>query len=87
MRTDFQAIVFPQHSMSPTRKEQMRDGWKLEWRYDHLLTGVDVGMSMPRRLNPGPWISQVSFAAPVSLFLFFFPLFLLTTVKGGQYTP
>ncbi len=87
MRTDFQVIDFPQHSMSPTRKEQIRDGWKLEWRYDHLLTGVDVGMSMPRRLNPGPWISQVSFAAPVSLFLFFFLLFLLTTVKGVAIHP
>jgi hypothetical protein len=82
MHTDFQAIDFPQHSMSPTRKEPLDDGWKLEWRYDHLLTGVDVGMSMPRRLNPGPWTSQVSFAAPISLFLFFFLLFLFCTVRG-----
>ncbi len=87
MRTDFEAIDFPQHSMSPTRKERVQDGWKLEWRYDHLLTGVDIGMSMPTRLNPGPWTSQVSFAAPVSLFLFFFVLFVFSTVRGVKIHP
>ena len=87
MRTDFEAIDFPQHSMSPTLKEHVQGGWKLEWRYDHLLTGVDVGMSMPHRLNPGPWTSQVSFAAPVSLFLFFFLFFIFSTVKGVKIHP
>tara|TARA_Y100000588_G_scaffold389874_1_gene493774 strand:+ start:669 stop:1349 length:681 start_codon:yes stop_codon:yes gene_type:complete len=59
----------------------------LEWRYDSLLTGVDVGMAMPAKLNPGPWASQVSFAAPVSLFLFFFLLFVFTTIKDIKIHP
>jgi inner membrane protein involved in colicin E2 resistance len=48
---------------------------------------VKIGMLMPRKLNPGPWVSQVSYAAPVSLFLFFFVLFLLTTIRGIKLHP
>ncbi|MDE3256744.1 MAG: inner membrane CreD family protein [Gemmatimonadota bacterium] len=81
MQTDFADIDFPAESVSPTSKIRTRDAWTLTWRYDHLLTGVDLGMVMPARLNPGPWVRQVVLAAPVSLFLFFFLLFVFTTVR------
>ncbi|MDE2889650.1 MAG: inner membrane CreD family protein [Gemmatimonadota bacterium] len=81
MRTDFDAIDFPADSVSPTSKTRTGDAWTLKWRYDHLLTGVDLGMIMPARLNPGPWVRQVVLAAPISLFLFFFLLFVFTTVR------
>jgi hypothetical protein len=87
MQTNFEAIDFPQNSMSPTTKQQATNDWQLEWRYDSLLTGVDVGMAMPDKLNPGPWTSQVSFAAPISLFLFFFLLFVFTTIKNIKIHP
>ncbi len=81
MQTDFADIDFPAESVSPTSKIRTRDAWTLTWRYDHLLTGVDLGMVMPARLNPGPWVRHVVLAAPVSLFLFFFLLFVFTTVR------
>ena len=81
MRTDFVDVDFPAESVSPVSKILDGDGWILKWRYDHLLTGVDLGMIMPARLNPGPWVRQVVFAAPISLFLFFFLLFVFTTVR------
>ncbi len=81
MRTDFDAIDFPDESVSPTSRTRTGDAWTLKWRYDHLLTGVDLGMIMPARLNPGPWVRQVVLAAPISLFLFFFLLFVFTTVR------
>ena len=87
MHTGFADIDFPQESMSPTTKTQNGDAWTLTWRYDHLLTGVDLGMIMPARLNPGPWVSQVVFAAPISLFLFFFLLFIFGTVRGLNLHP
>lgn len=87
MHTNFDAIDFPAQSMSPTHKTPEQNGWQLEWRYDHLLTGVDIGMAMPTRLNPGPWASKVSFAAPVSLFLFFFLVFVFSTIKGIKIHP
>ena len=82
MNTDFDQIDFPENSVSPTTKEKTAKGWKLQWAYKNLLSNVKIGMVMPRKLNPGPWVSQVSYAAPISLFLFFFfVLFLVTTVR------
>ncbi len=87
MRTDFDQIDFPQSSLSPTEKTPQRPGWELKWRYASLLSGVKIGMVMPRKLNPGPWVSQITFAAPVSLFLFFFVVFVLATVKRIRLHP
>ncbi len=87
MQTDFDQIDFPQSSLSPTEKTLGGSGWELKWRYTNLLSGVKIGMVMPRKLNPGPWVSQIIFAAPVSLFLFFFVVFVLTSVKRIKLHP
>src|SRR5262245_15859844 len=87
MRTDFDQIDFPQSSLSPTQKTPQRPGWDLKWQYVNLLSGDKIGMVMPRKLNPGPWVGQIIFAAPVSLFLFFFVVFVLTTVKKIKLHP
>jgi len=87
MQTDFGQIDFPQSSISPTDKKDLGNGWELQWNYTNLLSGVKIGMLMPHKLNPGPWVSEVSYAAPVSLFLFFFVIFLLTTVKKIRLHP
>lgn len=81
MTTNFDQIDFPPSSISPTKKEQTAGGWRLNWQYASLLSGVKIGMAMPRKLNPGPWVSRVTYSAPVSLFLFFFVVFILTTIK------
>jgi len=81
MDTNFGDIDFPLDGISPTAKGDTPDGKRLTWRYSSLLSGVQIGMLMPKKLNPGPWVSTVCFFAPVSLFLFFFLLFLFTTVK------
>ena len=65
MATDFDKIDFPQNSISPTAKTKSGNGWQLEWKYTNLLTGVKIGMEMPKKLNPGPWVSEVTFFAPV----------------------
>lgn len=87
LNTDFEEIDFPAQSISPTHKERTSDGWKLTWQYANLLTAVRIGMITPRKLNPGPWVSRVTAAAPVSLFLFFFLLFVFTTVKKIKIHP
>jgi len=87
MQTDFDQIDFPQTSLSPTQKTRNADGWELKWQYANLLSGIKIGMLMPHKLNPGPWVSEVSFAAPVSLFLFFFVIFMLTTIKKIKLHP
>jgi hypothetical protein len=87
MDTDFDKIDFPENSISPTEKRKTDKGWELKWQYSNLLTGVKIGMDLPKKLNPGPWVSRVTFSAPVSLFLFFFLLFIFTTLRGIKVHP
>lgn len=87
MHTDFEDVDFPQRSISPTTKTKTAGGWTLTWTYKNLLTGVKIGMVMPKKLNPGPWVTQVTAAAPVSLFLFFFLLFVCTAVRNIKIHP
>lgn len=87
MTTNFNQIDFPPSSISATKKEQTAEGWRLHWQYASLLSGVKIGMAMPHKLNPGPWVSRVTYSAPVSLFLFFFVVFILTTIKKVKVHP
>ena len=87
MTTDFSEIDFPANSISPTERSRLGSGWKLVWKYNNLLSGVKIGMELPHKLNPGPWVSEVTFSAPVSLFLFFFLLFIFTTQRKIRIHP
>ncbi|OHB50094.1 MAG: hypothetical protein A2Y10_14200 [Planctomycetes bacterium GWF2_41_51] len=87
LNTDFKDIDFPDDSMAPGTKQRTVDGWKLVWKYDKMLTDVKLGLTMPEKLNPGPWVTKVTAAAPISLFLYFFILFVLTTVKKIKIHP
>ncbi len=87
MTTDFPNIDFPDNSRSPTTKSKDGKGWVLDWKYANTMTGKDIGMSMPQLLNPGPWVSEVTFFAPVSLFFFNFVVWLISTVKSIRIHP
>jgi inner membrane protein involved in colicin E2 resistance len=81
MTTNFAAIDFPENTLSPIRREQTANGWKLNWNYSSLVTSYSIAMEMPRRLQPGPLAGQISYFAPVSMFFFFFLMFIITTVR------
>ncbi|WP_412069341.1 inner membrane CreD family protein [Rubrivirga sp. IMCC43871] len=85
--TDFEAVDFPEGTLSPTAKRAKDGGWVLAWDYGTLVASADVGVAMPQRLNPGPWVSRVTFFAPVSLFLFFFAVFVLSVLRGVRLHP
>jgi hypothetical protein len=83
MKTDFRDIDFPPGTLSPSARTALGRGWKLDWRFDNLVTGQRIGMDPPNRLNPGPLASRITFFAPVSL-LFFFTVVLVVGVLRGQ---
>jgi inner membrane protein involved in colicin E2 resistance len=87
MKTNFRDIDFPQDTLSPTEKHVSGPGWELAWKYKNLLSGLQIGMTMPEKLQPGPLAGQISFFAPVSLFFFFFLMFILTTMRGIELHP
>lgn len=81
METDFKEIDFPLDTVSPTRKEKTASGWQLTWEYANLISGVNIGMSMPQKLQPGPLAGQISFFAPVSLFFFVLVMLVIALVR------
>lgn len=87
MHTNFKDVDFPENSISPTAKQETSDGWKLTWNYKSLVSGYEIGMAMPEKLQPGPLAGQISFFAPVSLFFFFFLIFMITTIRGIDLHP
>lgn len=81
MKTDFEDIDFPESTLSPTEKSESGEGWDLKWSYTNLLSGFQIGMDMPEKLQPGPLAGEISMFAPVSLLFFFSVIFLITTIR------
>jgi inner membrane protein involved in colicin E2 resistance len=87
MTTNFKDIDFADETLSPTLKEEQPGSWRLTWQYSNLVSGFQIGMTMPEKLQPGPLAGQISFFAPVSLFFFFFLMFILTTLREIELHP
>jgi inner membrane protein involved in colicin E2 resistance len=87
MRTNFKEIDFPENTLSPSEKQETAEGWELIWNYKNLVSGFQIGMVMPEKLQPGPMAGRISFFAPVSLFFFFFLMFIITTMRGIELHP
>ena len=87
MRTDFDAIDFPEEAISPTAKERNAGGWTLKWEYRRLVSGVNIAMAMPEKLQPGPLASQIALFAPVSLLFFIVVLLTIGVVRNVDIHP
>src|SRR6267143_1989643 len=87
MTTNFKDIDFPENTLSPTEKTETANGWALNWNYKHLVSGYQIAMPMPEKLQPGPLAGRISFFAPVSLFFFFFLMLIITTLRGIELHP
>lgn len=87
VRTNFSGFDFAEGTLSPTQKRPVEGGWELLWSYRNLMTGQQVGLRMPEKLQPGPLAGQISFFAPVSLLFFFFVMLLLTALHGIDLHP
>jgi len=87
MTTNFKDIDFPDNTLSPTKKTEIGSGWQLEWNYKNLVSGYQIAMTMPEKLQPGPLAGRISLFAPVSLFFFFFLMLIITTLRGIELHP
>ena len=87
MTTNFKDIDFPENTLSPTEKTETANGWNLNWNYKNLVSGYQIAMTMPEKLQPGPLAGRISFFAPVSLFFFFFLMLIITTLRGIELHP
>ena len=87
MQTNFRDIDFADDTLSPSSKTTIPGGWELKWQYSNLVSGFQIGMTMPEKLQPGPLAGEISYAAPVSLFFFFFLIFIITTLRNIDLHP
>jgi inner membrane protein involved in colicin E2 resistance len=87
VNTDFGGFDFPENSLSPTEKRQTSEGWELKWDYQNLVSGFNIALNMPQKLQPGPLAGRISYFAPVPLFFFFFLVFILSTLRGIDLHP
>jgi inner membrane protein involved in colicin E2 resistance len=87
MTTNFKDIDFPDNTLSPSEKIETPHGWNLNWNYKNLVSGYQIAMTMPEKLQPGPLAGRISFFAPVSLFFFFFLMLIITTLRGIELHP
>jgi inner membrane protein involved in colicin E2 resistance len=87
MKTNFSDIDFPDNTLSPTNRRRTDNGWELAWRYTSLVSGYDIAMTMPGKLQPGPLAGEISYFAPVSLFFFFFVMFIISTLRKVDLHP
>src|SRR5207248_10931779 len=87
VKTDFAGFDFPENSLSPTEKRESAEGWELKSDYQNLLSQFNIALKMPQKLQPGPLAGRISYFAPVSLFFFFFLVFILSTLRGIDLHP
>ncbi|HYM78972.1 MAG TPA: inner membrane CreD family protein [Candidatus Dormibacteraeota bacterium] len=87
MQTNFHDIDFADDTLSPSSKTLIPGGWQMTWQYSNLVSGFQIGMTMPEKLQPGPLAGEISYAAPVSLFFFFFLIFIITTLRNIDLHP
>jgi inner membrane protein involved in colicin E2 resistance len=81
MKTNFNGVDFAENTLAPSEKLEAAGGWELTWRFRNLLSGFQIGMVLPQKLQPGPLAGSISYFAPISLFFFFFLMFIITTLR------
>lgn len=82
--TDFEDYDFPRTMLSPTTKESIEGGARLNWTFSNTITGKDIGLIIPNKLNPGDITSRVSFFAPIPLLFFFIVLLMISIVTKQE---
>lgn len=87
MTTNFSDIDFAENTLAASEKKAIKGGWELDWSYKNLLSGYQIGMLLPQKLQPGPLAGQISYFAPISLFFFFFLMFIITTLRNIDLHP
>jgi hypothetical protein len=87
MTTDFVNVDYPAGSMSPTGKQPISNGWALTWQFKDLVTGQQIALDLPTRLNPGPLAARLTAFAPVSLLFFIVVMVILGVLRDRNLHP
>ena len=86
-QTDFDRIDFPAKTLSPDPKRHLDPGWELTWEFKQLISGLQIGVEMPEKLNPGPWAARLSRFAPIGLLFYMFVLVIVGVMRDENLHP
>lgn len=87
INTDFEDFDFPISMMSPLNTLKTEEGYQLTWSLQNAVTGKDIGLIIPNKLNPGEIATRITFFAPISLFFFYLVLFIMGVVYKRPFHP
>lgn len=87
MTADFADVDFSTGSLSPSEHDAASGAWRGEWSFESLIGSAPIGVDMPRKLNPGPLASRITFFAPVGLLFFFFVVAVFAISRGEDLHP
>jgi inner membrane protein involved in colicin E2 resistance len=87
MQTDFENYDLVDNTLSPTNTAVTESGMALSWKLENAVTGKEIGITIPNRLNPGEILSRITFFAPVPLLFFFFIMMMVSILKGISIHP
>ena len=87
VHTNFDRINFPGQTLSPTTEQPRDGGWDLNWQFTRVMSGLDMGVEMPEKLQPGPWAARLSLFAPVGLLFYIFVLVVVGVLTGRNLHP
>ena len=87
LTTNVADVDFPIGTLSPSKRTNTTNGASMSWRFDSLVTGQNIGVELPARLNPGPVAARISFFAPVSLLFFMTVMVILGVVQKRSLHP
>jgi hypothetical protein len=54
MKTNFKQIDFPSDILFLTEKPETATGWDFAWRYTNIISGFQIGMTMPKETPARP---------------------------------
>jgi hypothetical protein len=89
LTSNFADIDYPEGSMVPTRMgiDEKEDKAELVWEFTNLVSGQNIGVTIPSPLDVGKATSGILFFVPLALLFFLGLILLLTSIRGMPIHP
>ncbi|NLI98182.1 hypothetical protein GX441_05930 [bacterium] len=89
LSSNFADIDYPEGTMAPTRMEidEHKNKAELAWEFENLVSGQNIGVSIPKPLDVGKATAGVLFFVPLALIFFLGLILVLSSIKGVDLHP
>lgn len=89
LTSNFADIDYPEGTMVPTVMEVDEDADRAElvWEFDNLVSGQNIGVTIPKPLDVGRATARILFFVPLALLFFLGLILLLTSIKDKPIHP